>query len=100
MVNDSSILSQFSYEILIARPSIQVLQGLSIQKYLDNFRYHLFRYEKTCLPLHKVADTHFNIEGDDIHNQKLRQWGCHLAMGEMAVNIVRASGFCLVMYAK
>ena len=54
-----------------------------------------------CLPLHKVADTHLNIQGDDIHViRKLRQWGRHLAMGEIDVNIVRASGFCLEMYAK
>ena len=69
--------------------------------YLDNFTYHLFGYEKACLPLHKVADTHFNIQRDDIHViRELRQWGRHLAMGEIAVNIVRASGFCLEMYAK
>ena len=43
----------------------------------------------------------FNIQGDDIYViQKLRQWGRHLAMGEIAVNIVRASGFCLEMYVK
>ena len=48
-----------------------------------------------------MADTHVNIQGDDIHvMQKLRQWGRHLAMGEIAVNIVRASEFCLQMYAK
>ena len=54
-----------------------------------------------CLPLHKVADTHFNIQGDDIHViRKLRQWDRHLAKGEIAVNIVRAGRFCLEMYAK
>ena len=72
-----------------------------IQINLDNFTYHLFGFEKVCLPLHKVADTHFNIRRDDIHViRKLRQWGRHLAMGEIDVNIVRASGFCLEMYAK
>ena len=50
-----------------------------------------------------MADTHFNIEGDDIPVhviRKLRQWGRHLAMGEIAVKIVRDSGVCLEMYAK
>ena len=38
---------------------------------------------------------------NDIHViRKLRQWGRHLAMGEIAVSIVRASGFCLEIYAK
>ena len=53
------------------------------------------------MALHKVADTHFNIQGDDIHViRKLRQWGRYSAMGEIAINIVRASGVCLEMYAK
>ena len=75
------------------------LQGLD--KYSDiflseyNFTYHLFGYEKTCLPLHKKVDTHVNIQGDDIHvMRKLREWGRHSAMGGgggIAVNIVRAN---------
>ena len=45
--------------------------------------------------------THFNIQGDDIHViRKLRQMGRHSAMREIAINIVRASVFCLEMYAK
>ena len=45
--------------------------------------------------------THFNIQGDYIYViLKLRLWGRHLPMRDIAVNIVRASGFRLEMYAK
>ena len=47
-----------------------------------------------------MADTQFNIQKDDEHViRKLRQWDRHLAIGEIAVIIVRASGFCLEMFA-
>ena len=72
-----------------------------MQIYLDNFKYHLFGYERACLPLHKVADGHFNTQGGDIYViRKLRQWGRHLAMEEIVINIVKVSGFCLEMYVK
>ena len=64
------------------------------------FTYHPFGFLRACLPLYTVADTHFNIQDDTYVIPKLRQWGRHLAMGEIAVNSVRASGFCLEMYAK
>ena len=72
-----------------------LLQGLGIILiYLDNFTYHLFGYERVGLPFYKVADTHFNIQGDDIYViRKLRHWGIHLSMREIVVNIVRTSGF-------
>ena len=65
----SKFLASF-HELLLASKAY-----LSIQIYLYNLTYHLFGYEVANLPLHKVADTHFHIQGHDICNSETMAMG-------------------------
>ena len=55
----SQFLASF-HELSLAMPSFQL--------YLEILTYHLFESARAYLPLYKVAETLFYIQGDDICN--------------------------------